>query len=341
MKAAVWTAPNRLDVREMPIPKPKAGEVRIKVLGCGVCGTDVHIFKGEVPLAMPPQVLGHEIYGEVVEMGRGVKSVRAGDNISIDPVVGCGVCVFCKERRTNLCHNPTIIGYARCGGFAQYTIAPESHCHKASGKIGRKGGIIAETLACVLNGYDRLNFKACRSVMILGAGSVGLLWTDLIKHSVATKLIQTEIIPMRGRLAKKLGADHVIDAEKAGWQKAVMEIEPLGVDYVIDATGTAKAIQESLPLLKRGGTLMIFGVCPEEEQISVTPYDMFARELSIIAAKMPPCTLERAVRIIEAGKIDCERIVSSVMPLDRLEEAIDCHQHAKHKHVKIMIDPWA
>jgi len=340
MKAAMWTAPNRLEIRDIAAPKPARDEVLIKVLACGVCGTDVHIFAGDVPLAKPPQVLGHEIYGEVAAAGEGVKSVKTGDKISVDPVVGCGVCAFCKESRTNLCPNPTIIGYARCGGFAQYTTVPESHCYKIGNHVGLKGGIIAETLACVLNGYDRLNFKAGHSALILGAGSVGLLWTNLLKNSVSTRVLQTEVIPMRARLAKKLGADHVIDASQPGWQKAVMDIEPLGADYIIDATGTAEAIQDALPLLKRGGTFMIFGVCAEEERVSLAPYDMFARELTIIGAKMPPCRLERAVRIIEAGKIDCEHIVSTTMPLDDLAQAIGYHQHARNKHVKIMIDPW-
>ena len=340
MKAAVWVSANKLEIKEIPEPKPKEGEVLIKVLGCGVCGTDVHIYAGEVPLAKPPQVLGHEIFGKVIEPGAGITAFKKGDLISVDPVVGCGVCAHCQEGKVNLCYKPTIIGYARCGGFSQFTTVPETHLYHTSKKIGAKGGIIAETLACVINGYDRLNLKAGRSVMILGAGSVGLLWTQLIKRSVTTRVIQTEVIRYRGDVAKSLGADVVIDVSNPDWKERVKSLEPAGVDYIIDATGTAKAIQESFSLLKRGGTFMVFGVCPEEEKISVSPYELFAKEISIVGAKMPPATLYRAVQIIEAGIIDCDAIVTTVMPLDKLAEAIDLFKTAKDKHIKIMIDPW-
>jgi len=340
MKAAVWVAPNKLEMRDIPVPKPQDGEVVIKVLGCGVCGTDVHIYCGEVPLAKPPNVLGHEIYGEVIESAAGVTAFKKGEWVSVDPVVGCGVCQNCQEGKTNLCPRPTIIGYARCGGFAQYTSVPATHLYRASERLGPKGGILAETLACVLNGYDRLNLKGCRSAMILGAGSVGLLWTELLKHSLTTKVIQTDVIPERGAVAKSLGADVVIDARKPNWQEDVLALEPSGVDYIIDATGTARAIQSSLSLLKSGGTFMIFGVCPEDERITVSPYEMFAKELSLIGAKMPPQTLGRAIRILEEGKINCGAIVTTTMPLSRLAEAIEFFKTAKDKHIKIMIDPW-
>lgn len=339
MKAAIWVSPHKLEIRDIPIPEPKEKEVLIKVLGCGVCGTDVHIFDGEVPLAKPPQVLGHEIYGEVSKLGDGVKGIDVGELISVNPVVGCDICGFCQEGKTNLCAKPTIIGYARTGGFAQYTTVPQSHLFKVSKNMGAKGGILAETLACVLNGYDRLNMRAGSSVLILGAGSVGLLWTDLIQSSLRTNLIQTDIIKKRLDVAKSLGAK-IVDASKSGWQSKVTAIEPEGVDYIIDATGTAKAISESLGLIRKGGTLMVFGVCPEEERVSISPYEMFAKELSIIAGKMPPGTLLRAVKIIEAGLIHSEEIVTTTMPLSKLGKAIEAFKKDKSKHIKIMIDPW-
>ena len=107
MKAAIWTEPNKLEMRDIPQPKAIKGEVVIKVLGCGVCGTDCHIFAGEVPLAQPPQVLGHEIFGEVYELGEGATTFKKGDKVSVNPVVGCGVCDQCKEGKTNLCIKPT------------------------------------------------------------------------------------------------------------------------------------------------------------------------------------------------------------------------------------------
>ena len=341
MKAAGWTAKDKIELKEIDRPEPKEGEVGIRVTGCGVCGTDVHICAGEVPLAKPPQVLGHEICGEVVSCGAGVAGFAEGDRVCVNPVVGCGCCAFCAEGKTNLCASPTIIGYARCGGFAQFTTVPASHLCRLPASVDSKGGIIAETLACVLNGYDRLNLRAGRSVMILGAGSVGLLWTQLVRRSVSARILQTEIVEGRRTAARKLGAEAVLDPRKTGFEREVLALEPEGVDYIVDASGTAEALQQALPLLRKGGTLMVFGVCPEEERISISPYDMFARELTIIGAKMPLGALNRAVRTIEAGIIDCDAIVTTTLPLEKLPEAIGWFKTEKDSQVKMMIDPWA
>ena len=340
MEAAVWVQNHKIEIKEMPEPVIKPGEVKIKVLGCGVCGTDVHIFHGEVPLAKPPQVLGHEVYGEIIEIASDVKALKIGQRISVNPVVGCGTCIYCREGHTNLCSSPTIIGYARCGGFAQFTTVPQTHINPVSSTMTAKGGILVETLACVIHGYDRLNIQAGKSVLILGAGSVGLLWLSLIKNSVVTRIIQTEIVKERGEVARKLGANAFIDATNPNWVSQIRTLEPEGVDYIIDTTGTAKAMQESFGLLSKGGTLMPFGVCPEEEKLSISPYDLFAKEINIVSSKMPPLTMDRAVKIVESGIIDCEAIVPTSMPLSKLAEAIDAFQTAKDKHIKIIIDPW-
>jgi len=339
MKAAIWTEPNKMEMRDIPVPEPQPGEVLIKVLGCGICGTDCHIFAGEVPLAKPPQVLGHEIFGEVVKLGSGVKSAKIGQKISVDPVIGCGVCPYCKNGKTNLCDHPTIIGYARTGGFAQYTTVPETHLYPMSDKMGPKDGILVETLACVINGYDRLGFKAGHTALIMGAGCVGLLWTGLIKHSVCTRIIQTDVVPERLLVARKLGAELIIDAGKAKWTRDVLKSEPEGVDYIIDATGNSKAIQEGLALLKKGGTFMVFGVTPVKERVTISPYEMFDRELAIVGSKMPPLMMGRAAGIIEAGIIDSNALVTTTLPLSQLAQGIHMFHEEKQKHIKIMIDP--
>lgn len=339
MKAAVWTKPNHMEIQDIPDPKPKSGEVLIKVLGCGVCGTDCHIFAGEVPLAKPPQVLGHEIVGEVIENAPDIPPLKTGLKVCVDPVIGCGVCPFCQSGKTNLCPSPTIIGYARIGGFAPYTTVPRSHLYPVSQDMDNRAGILVETLACVINGYDRLEIKSGRSTLILGAGCVGLLWTELIKRSVTTRLVQTDIVPERLEAAKKLGADFVICSQNPDWVKEAKEREPAGFDCVIDATGSAKAMQEALPLVKKGGKFMIFGVAPEEEKLVISPYEMFAKELTIIGSKMPPNTMDRAVKIIEAGLVDYKTLVTTTMPLDKLPEAIQAFNKKKARHIKIMIDP--
>ena len=340
MKAAVFVADNQIELQNLPDPKPQANEVIIKIGLCGVCGTDSHIFSGELRVAKPPVVLGHEVCGTIIELGKNVTGFEMGQYVSIDPVVACGQCEFCHTGRPNLCPDQTVIGYIRNGGFAQYTAVPATHLYPVSQDIGFKGGILVETLACVLHGYDRLNPQAGKTALVLGAGTVGLLWSQLLRRSPITKLIQTEIVEFRRKLAGDLAADVVIDPEYDYLAEAVYEICPEGVDYIIDATGDPEAVEEAVPLVAKSGTFMIFGVCPENETINISPNLVYQKEMKIIASKMPPGTLDRSAKLLESGMIDFERIVNTTLPLDRISEALAMFRIAKDKVVKMAIDPW-
>jgi 2-desacetyl-2-hydroxyethyl bacteriochlorophyllide A dehydrogenase len=340
MKAAIWTEEGHVEVREADEPVPQSDEVVLRVSGCGVCGTDYHIFCGHVPLAKPPVTLGHEIFGTVHRLGKSVSDLRVGQAVCLDPVVTCGRCKFCQAGRPNLCDHPTILGYVLPGGFAQFTKAPRSHIYPVDEAVGIKGGILVETLACVLHGYERLQLEAGSTVLILGAGCVGLLWTQVIRQSLSARIIQTELLDMRLITARKLGADVVIDPQKTPLENEVRQLATDGVDCIIDATGSAQAIQESLGLLKKGGTLMIFGVCPETEQLSFSPFDIFNKELTILGSKMPPYTLGKAARMIESGTIDSSRLVTHVLPLAEISEALRMFEEEKSHAIKIAIDPW-
>ena len=339
MKAAVYVRKDTIEFQDLPIPEPKPGEVLIKVSACGICGTDCHILAGEVPLAQPPVVLGHEVCGVIEALGQGVDTLEVGDNICVDPVIGCGVCPYCKEGRTNLCDAPTIIGYKLPGGFEEYTTAPATHVYRIDPSVGIEGGILAETFACVLHGYDRLNPQAGKSAMILGAGSVGLLWTELLRRSPITRLFQTEVVQQRGAIAGDLGADRVINPERESIEEVIRSEMPQGVDYIIDATGDASPVQEALPLVRKGGTVMFFGVCPSEQKLSLTPFDMFNLELTLLGSKMPPATLGRAARLIEAQTITPGKLVNKTLPLSEIERGIELFHNGKDQAVKIAIVP--
>ncbi len=340
MKASIWTAKGRVEVRDVDEPVPAPDEVVLRVSGCGVCGTDCHIFHGHVPLAKPPVTLGHEIIGTIHRVGKNVTDLRIGQTVCVDPVVTCGRCEFCQAGHPNLCDQPTIMGYVLPGGFAQFTKAPRFYIHPIHKAVGIKGGILVETLACVLHGYERLQIEPGGTVLILGAGCVGLLWTQLIRQSLSAKIIQTELIEMRLNAARDLGADAVINPQTTRLENEVRRLAPNGVNYIIDATGSAQAIQESLGLLKKGGTLMLFGVCPEAERLTLSPFDIFNKELRIVGSKMPPFMLGKAARMIESGAIDSDCLVTHVLPLTEIAEALRMFEEDKNRIIKIAIDPW-
>ena len=340
MQAAVFLGDRTIEVQSLDVPQPGPDEVLLKVEACGVCGTDHHIFAGELTEGVqPPVVLGHEIAARVAAVGKGVTGLAEGQFCSVDPVLGCGHCPRCASGLHNLCPAPEVIGYKLSGGFAQYLIAPVGKVVAMDEAVGPAGGVLCETLACVLRGYDRLAFAAGSNALILGAGTVGLLWTQLVKSSPAGRILQSEAVAMRRGKAETLGADVAIDPAD-GLAAAVRAELREGADYIIDATGDPEAIQEAVDLLAPGGTFMMFGVCPAGATIEVEPHEMFRKEATILGSKMPPGTLHRSARLIESGRIACEEIVTTTRGLAETADLVAGFSEHRDAHVKIAIDPW-
>jgi len=341
MKAQVFRAIGRIELQELPVPVPGRGEVLLRVVGCGVCGTDYHIYSGELTDGVnPPVVLGHEIAARVEDVGAGVGGLKAGQFCAVDPVIGCGACPACRSARPNLCSRPEVIGYKRNGGFAQYLLAPAGKVVPLDESAGLSGGVLCETLACVINGYDRLGFRAGASAMILGAGTVGLLWTAMLASSPCRLLVQSEPVEFRRRKAAELGANVVINPDDGDLAEAVRGAYPDGLDFIIDATGNPTVVEQAIPLLARGGTFLVFGVCPSDGSIRVNPFELYRKEARVIASKMPPGTLDRSARLIESGRIPCGKIVTETTQLSAMPEAVAAFNDRRDRQVKVAIDPW-
>ncbi len=340
MKAAVFKAPGRIEVQDLPIPKPSPGEVRVKVLGCGVCGTDAHIFSGDIHNAEPPVVLGHEIYGKVDGLAETVSGFQIGDPVVVDPFIFCGICDSCKRGEYRFCERETFVGYHRQGGFAQYTCIPEANIYKIGAGIVAEEAILAETLSTVLAGLSRLQPEAGRSVLILGAGTVGLIWNALLNSSLPVTLIQTELLPMRRKKAEGSGADRVLSPREMDLRQEVLRLCPKGVDYLIDATGSTAAVEEALPLLRRGGTFLSFGICPEDERLSLSLNWFYHRQARILTSRRPPREMQRAIELLEHGRLALSDLVTGVYPLEKIESAFQRFFEAKDREIKMMIDPW-
>ena len=340
MKAAVFKAPGRIEVQDLPIPKPSPGEVRVKVLGCGVCGTDAHIFSGDIHNAEPPVVLGHEIYGQVDGLAETVSGFQIGDPVVVDPFIFCGICDSCKRGEYRFCERETFVGYHRQGGFAQYTCIPEANIYKIGAGIGAEEAILAETLSTVLAGLSKLQPEAGRSVLILGAGTVGLIWNALLNSSLPVTLIQTELLPMRRKKAEQSGADRVLSPQEMDLRQEVLRLCPKGVDYLIDASGSTAAIEEALPLLRRGGTFLSFGICPEQERLSLSLNWFYHRQARILTSRRPPREMQRAIELLEHGRLALSDLVTGVYPLAKIESAFQRFFEAKDREIKMMIDPW-
>jgi threonine dehydrogenase-like Zn-dependent dehydrogenase len=341
MKAAVFKEPGCIEFQDLPIPEPSFGEVRIKVLGCGVCGTDAHIYSGQIHNAEPPVVLGHEIYGQVDKVGGGVEGFNSGDRVVVDPFIFCGNCENCRRGQHRFCEKESFIGYQRQGGFAQYTTVPSVNIYNIDKDIDVRDAVLVETLSTVLAGLSNLKPDAGRSFLLLGAGTVGLIWNMLLKRSLPVMLVQTELVSMRLKKAEALGADLVLCPREVGLEREVRGLCTNGVDYLIDATGSTAGIEEALPLLKRGGTFLSFGICPEEERLSLSLNWFYHRQARFLTSRRPPREMQRAIELMEHRRLALADLVTGIYPLEEIELAFQRFTAAKDEEIKMMIDPWA
>jgi 2-desacetyl-2-hydroxyethyl bacteriochlorophyllide A dehydrogenase len=341
MKAAMFLAPGRLELQDLPLPDVGPGEARVRVLGCGVCGTDAHIYEGHIVNARPPVVLGHEICGQVDETGPLVRGLAPGETVVVDPFVACGECPECRSGERRFCRRETFIGYHRNGGFAQFSSVPAVNLYRLPPSLSVESGILAETLATVVAGLHRLAPRPGRRFLLLGAGTVGLLWAQLLRRALPACLIQTEIVPERLERARALGADLAFSPLAEEPEAAVRRLCPDGVDYLIDATGSTEAVAQALPLLAPGATFLSFGICPSKERLPLSLNWFYRRQVTFITSRRPPGELPRALDLLSRGAVDSSGLVTGRCPLSDLEECFRRFTAAKDQELKMMIDPWS
>jgi 2-desacetyl-2-hydroxyethyl bacteriochlorophyllide A dehydrogenase len=317
MLAAVYTGVNQIEVKDVPIREPGPDEIVIKVAACGVCGTDLHIYHGdEGAAACPPgTVLGHEFSGTVTQIGSNVQSLAVGDRVSVDPNEYCGACYYCRNGKAHFCENMVGIGTTTHGGFAEYCTFKARQAYKIPDDLPLELAAMAEPIGCCLHGIDLCRIKTGDTVLVIGAGSIGLMMIQLAKQSGASRVIVVEPVVEKHTSAYALGASLCIDPKEADPADVMVAKGIPPVDVCIECVGLGVTVQEAFRLCGRGGTVMMFGLTPPDCEIPLKPFDVFKRELHITASFINPYTLQRSLNMIESGSIQIEPLIGARVPL--------------------------
>ena len=324
MKAGVFYKANDLRVEDIEKPSPKAGEVLIKVKACGICGTDVHIFKGDKGYFPTPAgtVLGHEFSGIVEEVGAGVKDIKAGDRVCVDPNKLCNECYYCKSGVGHFCENMIGIGTSVNGGFAEYCAVPESQVYKIADTTTYEEAAMTEPVACCVHGIDMCEISAGDTVAIIGGGMIGMIMLQLAKISGAGKLIMIEPVESKRKVAARLGADITIDPLGED-VKAVLAKNGVGrINTVIECVGKTATIAQAIDIAGKKSVVMMFGLTAPEDTLEIKPFEIFKKEVVLKASFINPYTQKRALSLIDGKKIDVSSIVYAVEPLQKLPEIL-------------------
>jgi 2-desacetyl-2-hydroxyethyl bacteriochlorophyllide A dehydrogenase len=338
VRAAVFPAPGEFEIVEREPPRAPEGTVIVRVEACGLCGTDVHIYRGEFPTAAFPLVAGHEFAGVVEATGSAVPYVRAGDHVAVDPNIACGACRSCRRGLGHLCPNLVAVGVNVDGGFATYCQVPARQTYKVPREMSFEIAAMAEPVSCCVHGIERANVRPGDIVGVIGAGMIGLIMLQLAALRGASMVIVSEPAAHKREMAQRLGATHVLDPASADVATSVAEITGGAyADCVIDCAGTSDTARQAIALAGNGGIVLLFGVAPPSARATVSPYDIYRRELTITGSFTNPFTFRAAVALLSSGRVKVDELISHRVALSDVPDAIEMVE--ARQTMKVIVQP--
>ena len=342
MKALVKTKiePGNMEFTELPLPEPGAHQVRIKIKRAGICQTDnLYVTEGGFALR-PPVVLGHEVSGLIDAVGEGVSNLSIGDRVITQTTYHvCGTCRFCKRGELNHCPERKGIGSAMNGGFAEYVVVRAESVMPLPDDLTFDQGACIEPLACGVHALtERTIVNAGDVVVIFGPGPIGLFAAQVAKAQGAyTILVGTTVDKPRLELALSLGIDAVYDVQTDDVKAAVLAAtDGYGADVVVEAAGAAAAVEMAMDIAARRAVFVPMGVF--NNNITIDFHNIKKKELTVQGSHAQiPTSWERAIKLVQQGKINVDAIVSDVFPLSEWEQAFECVNN--RTGLKVLFDP--
>lgn len=328
MKAAVFYGPHQpLKIEEVPTPKPKAGEILVKVAACGVCHTDMHYIDHGVPtFKQPPMILGHEASGTVVEVGAGVTRWKGGERVLLPAVLSCGTCRQCREGRENICDGMRMFGNHIDGAYAEFVIAPAKDALVLPDELPLvEASIIADAVSTPYHAVvNRGAVKAGDWVAVFGCGGVGINCVQ-VAAAVGASVIAVDAMPEKLELAVRMGAQATInpaEVEKGRYDKAVRKIAGDGVDVAFEAIGTPETIQAAFSTIRKGGRCVVIGYTHLPVELPTSKI-MFFEQGIFGSLGCRPVDYPRIIEMARTGKIKVKELVTGQFSLEDINSAFE------------------
>ena len=347
MKALLLTAPSSLTLTDLETPEPDAGEVRVRIAACGICGSDVHGYTGSTGRRIPPLVMGHEAAGIIDAVGKNVSGELVGQRVALDSTVFCGECEFCCNGKENLCTHRQVLGvscdtYRRQGCFAEYAIVPERCVYPLPEQMGFVAASLLEPLTIGLQAVRLGNASpATRSAVVVGAGTIGLAIIVALKSYGVQRIAAVDLDASRLNEAREFGADAVFEADQitakqlAEWGASSADTD--GADLVLEAVGAAASVETAIHAVTRGGTVVLVGnVSPVVELPLQT---VVTRQIRLQGSCASAGCYPEAIELAASGAVDLSRFVSRVAPL---EDGIDWFERLHNREpgvLKVVLQP--
>jgi L-iditol 2-dehydrogenase len=334
MKAIVYHAPKDIKLETLDVPRCDEDQIRVKVDACAVCGTDLKSYLHGNPRIRAPQVIGHEFTGIVDTVGANTKDFTLGDRIVMATSISCGECFYCKNGLSNLCINLAPMGFAYPGGMAEFVTIPQTaltngHVIKVPSTVKAEHAALAEPLSCAVNCAENCNIKTGDTVVIIGAGPMGIMNACVARNYGAEKIIISEVNPTRLKSAESFNFDILIDPAGGDLTQAVKDAtNGVGADVVIAAAPAVEPQEKALTLVRKHGTVCLFASLPADRStISIDSRTIHYGEIRLIGTSdSRPEHVAKAVDIIAAKTISVDKLASHIIDMENIFEAFDLMQ---------------
>lgn len=339
MKVAMYYNNNDVRIEEMPIPEINDNELLVKVQACGICGSDVMEW---YRLKKAPRVLGHEMAGDIVKVGKNVKKFKVGDRVFVSHHVPCDTCSFCKNDQHTLCETLHSTNFYP-GGFAEYLKVPEINVDRGvfvlPKEMSYEEGAFIEPLACTVRGMKIAGMRSGQSILVLGSGVAGLLNIKLAKAMGAIKIFATDIDDFRIKTAKKMGADIVINAKEEVPEEVKKHNDGASADLVILCAGVPSAAEQAMNSVAAGGTILLFAPTEPGVEIPFPMFDLWNKQVKIVSTYAgAPRDLKESIELIRSRKVKVTDMITHRFPLSEAAKGFKLAAQAKNS-IKIIIKP--
>lgn len=324
MMAQVVKKPYEMSYEEVAIPEIGSNDVLVKVIACGICGSDYSIYTGKYAADKLPLITGHEFFGTVDEVGDKVTGIKVGDRVAVDICLTCGTCYFCRRDDGLLCQTFTQLGIHTNGAFAEYVSAPAANCYLLPDEVDDELAVFVEPLTACLGASNKMNAPIASSLAVIGDG-LGIIHGAIGKARGLAPVIVIGNNPERLAIAKQMGADYTICAKEVDDVVAeVMKLtEGIGVDNVIESVGSTKTYEQAFDMLRRGGQLQAFGITAQDDVANLRPYEFVLGEKKVNGS----CAgignnWGEAITLLKYKRVDPRPMLSLAVPLSDLKEAL-------------------